>query len=310
MKVRLQRPGFLASNLEKVYRITRILKEIDSFDTEDYLALRGGTAVNFCYQDVPRLSIDVDLVYIKSFEKELMEQDRAKIKTSLERIFSFLHYTVEPKTSYALEQYLLTYRNNAGNIDRVKVEVNYVSSRGPILKVVRRKMASLFETDQNEVVVLAPEELYGSKIKALIERGIARDLFDVYQIAKSPGSTDFHTLKRAAIFYCCLELDSDFRRRVGSALLGRIDEKTIRRELKPLLRRDTVFPLEEAKRTVDNLIFRISALDEEEKGFVDAFYRLDYHPELLFASNPALKRHPGAEWRLRVLDRKNRSSKP
>lgn len=302
--------GFLASNLEKVYRIMQILKEIHSLDIEGYFALRGGTAVNFCYQNVPRLSIDIDLVYVKSFEKEAMEQHRARIRTSLDRIFSFLRYAVEPRATYALDQYLLTYRNKAGNLDRVKVEVNYVSSRVPVLRVAKRKMVNLFETDQHEVAVMAREELYGSKIKALIERGIARDLFDVYHVAQNVGSIDFVALKRVAIFYSCLELKSDFRHRLGSELLSGIDEKTIRRELKPLLRRDTVFPLEEAKKTVDDLISRISTLDEEEKGFVDAFYRLDYRPDLLFASNPVLKYHSGAEWRLRMLARKSGSLMP
>jgi len=298
--------GFLASNLEKVYRIMQILREICAFDTEGYLALRGGTAVNFCYQNVPRLSIDTDFVYVKSFEKKAMEQNREKIRTSLHGIFGFLRYVVESKTTYALDQYLLTYRNKAGNIDKVKVEVNYVSSRVPILKVTKRKMLSLFETGEQEVTVLAPEELYGSKIKALIERGIARDLFDVYHIAQNMGAMDFKTLKRAVIFYSCLELKSDFRRKVGSRLLSGIDEKTIRRELKPLLRRVIVFPLEEARETVNSLIARIATLNEEEKEFVEAFYRLDYRPDLLFDSNPLLKYHPGAEWCLRMLARKSR----
>jgi len=302
--------GFLTSNLEKVYRIMQILDEIHSLDTEGYLALRGGTAVNLCYQNVPRLSIDIDLVYVKSLDKKAMEQDRKSIRASLDRIFNFLRYAAESKTAYALDQYLLTYRNKAGNIDRVKVEVNYVSCRIPILKVEKQKMVNLFETDQQEVAALAQEELYGSKIKALIERGIARDLFDIYQIAQNMGSIDFRTLKRAAIFYSCLELRSDFRRMIGPTLLSSIDEKTVKRGLKPLLRRDADFPLEESKRTVNDLISKISVLNEEEKEFVEKFYNLNYHPDLLFTSNPALKHHPGAEWRLSILARKSRSSLP
>jgi len=221
--------GFLTSNLEKVYRIMQILDEIRSLDTEGYLALRGGTAVNLCYSNVPRLSVDIDLVYVKSFDKKAMEQDRISIRASLDRIFNFLRYAAESKTAYALDQYLLTYRNKAGNIDRVKVEVNYVSCRVPILKVEKRKMVGLFETGQQEVATLAQEELYGSKIKALIERGIARDLFDIYHITRDIGSIDFQAFKRAAIFYSCLELESDFRHKIGPRLLSSIDEKTVKR---------------------------------------------------------------------------------
>src|SRR3990172_2573940 len=125
--------GFLTSNLEKVYRLMQILVEVNSSDTEGYLALRGGTALNFCYQNVPRLSVDADLVYVKSFEKEVMERDRARIKTILDHVFGFLRYSVELRISYALDQYLLSYRNTSGNRDKVKVEINYVSSRVPVL---------------------------------------------------------------------------------------------------------------------------------------------------------------------------------
>jgi hypothetical protein len=119
---------------------------------------------------------------------------------------------------------------------------------------------------------------------------------------------DFETLRRAAIFYCCLELKSDFRSVMASRPFSDMDEKTFRRELRPLLRRDTIFPLKKATEAVNGLVRGILALEEEEKGFVEAFYRLDYRPDLLFPSNPALKHHPGAEWRLRMLARKSRSS--
>lgn len=197
----------------------------------------------------------------------------------------------------------MTYRNRAGNIDKVKVEINYVSSRLPVLKVVKRKMLSLFETNQGEVNILASEELYGSKIKALVERGRARDIFDVYQIANNLGSIDFEILRRVAIFYLCLELESDFRRKVSLDLFSDLDDRVVRRELQPLLRRGVAFPLEQAKNIVNGLVSRIFALQGIEEEFVEAFYRLDYRPDLLFASNPALKHHPGAAWRLKMLAR-------
>ncbi|MCL5318355.1 MAG: nucleotidyl transferase AbiEii/AbiGii toxin family protein [Thaumarchaeota archaeon] len=299
--------GFLTSNLEKVYRLMQILAEVNSSETEEYLALRGGTALNFCYQNVPRLSVDADLVYVKSFEKEVMEGDRERIRAILDRIFSFLKYSVELRPSYALDQYFLSYRDRTGNRDKVKVEINYVSSRVPVLKIAKRRIVNLFETGEQhqEITVLTSEEMYGSKIKALVERGIARDLFDIYNMTKTIDSIDFKTLKRAAIFYLCLELESDFRHIKEQKLSG-IDESEVRRELKPLLRRGGVFPLDEAKGTVNNLITKISTLDEDEEKFVEAFYHLDYRPKLLFPENLELGHHPGAEWRLRMLARERK----
>lgn len=82
--------GFLPNNLEKVYRMMQVLGEVGPYDKAGYLALRGGTAINFCYWDIPRLSVDIDFVYTGSFEKKQMEQDRANIRENLDHAFRFL----------------------------------------------------------------------------------------------------------------------------------------------------------------------------------------------------------------------------
>ena len=60
-----QENGFVRDTLEKVLRLTEILKFIDRDDfLKRHLALKGGTAINMTIFDLPRLSVDIDLDYI------------------------------------------------------------------------------------------------------------------------------------------------------------------------------------------------------------------------------------------------------
>lgn len=90
-----EKTGFQMDILEKVYRLTELLKEIGKTDLREELVLKGGTAINFVYFDVPRLSVDIDLDYTGSVRKEKMLEDRGLLEETMERIFGILDYTAE-----------------------------------------------------------------------------------------------------------------------------------------------------------------------------------------------------------------------
>ena len=50
---------------------------------EDLFALKGGSAINFFFRDMPRLSVDIDLAYLPI---EQREQSLGNIETALQRI--------------------------------------------------------------------------------------------------------------------------------------------------------------------------------------------------------------------------------
>ncbi|MDD3842426.1 MAG: nucleotidyl transferase AbiEii/AbiGii toxin family protein [Candidatus Izemoplasmatales bacterium] len=56
--------GVVRNTLEKVIRLAEILRFINTNDIlKGKLALKGGTAINLIYSDLPRLSVDIDLDY-------------------------------------------------------------------------------------------------------------------------------------------------------------------------------------------------------------------------------------------------------
>jgi len=61
--------GFRAEMLEKVIRLIELLNELfDNTFLKQRLALKGGTALNLFYFNLPRLSVDIDLNYIGSVD--------------------------------------------------------------------------------------------------------------------------------------------------------------------------------------------------------------------------------------------------
>lgn len=142
-------------------------------------ALKGGTALNLFVQDLPRLSVDIDVVFID----HVMEREAALIaigddlqtaKAKLERMG---YSATIRRTQKGDESKLLV----ADQASQIKVEVNSVF-RGTLLPVTQRALVSSARdrfTTAMELPVLAIPELYGSKLVAALDRQHPRDWFDV-----------------------------------------------------------------------------------------------------------------------------------
>lgn len=154
---------------------------------EPSFALKGGTAINLFLHDMPRLSVDLDLVYIdhQSGRDEALQQIGAAL-TAVSAILKSRGMRCEPGSS-AEETKLFVERDRV----RVKIEVNHVF-RGTVLPVARRPLT---ENAQNtfftelELPLLHPDELYGSKLVAAMDRQHPRDLFDVLGLYARDGLT-------------------------------------------------------------------------------------------------------------------------
>lgn len=178
--------------MDKAYADTvRLLLAItpDVF-ANDIFAMKGGTAINLFVRDMPRLSVDIDVVYTPW--QHTREQAMAAIAAELDAIsgrVAKLGLRTRTIASKDLSDTKLLVENEAS---QVKVEVNVVF-RGTVLPTERRMLtgqtAQMFSAEL-EVPVLATDELYGSKLVAAMDRQHPRDLFDVWQMFESGGLTD------------------------------------------------------------------------------------------------------------------------
>ena len=119
--------GFIKDNVEKVMRLIDILEAVFSTKWKDKLVLKGGTAINMFYMDMPRLSVDIDLDYTGTGREEMLADKEALAIYLKDSLFQ-KNYSLSnaSKSYFGLDSYVFQYLNNAGNRDVIKVEINYL----------------------------------------------------------------------------------------------------------------------------------------------------------------------------------------
>lgn len=165
---------------------------------DDTFALKGGTAINLFVRDMPRLSVDLDLVFPEHTlpRDEALARINEAVRQATERLKQRGFQTYAPAAA-AGETKLLVRR---GPI-QVKVEVNFVM-RGTVQPVRR---ASLTPAARDtlladlEIPVVSVEDVYGGKLVAALDRQHPRDLFDVMQLFAYEGITP--GIRRAFVVY-------------------------------------------------------------------------------------------------------------
>lgn len=153
------------------------------------LALKGGTALNLFVQDMPRLSVDIDVVFLDHARPRdealaAIGDELARVKAALES----MNLAVAMPANQDGEEVKLVVAD-AGS--QVKVEVNQVF-RGTVLPAEERELVAAAQdlfTTTITLPVLAASELYGSKLVAAFDRQHPRDWFDVLLLRQRDGLT-------------------------------------------------------------------------------------------------------------------------
>ena len=168
---------------------------------EEVFALKGGTAINFFWRDYPRLSVDIDLVYVKVLEREKSLRDisdhLASIETTIRRIYPDIR-TDQKREARSKQIYGLIVRVRDAT---VKIETSKVI-RGTVYPTERKKLCKkaeeIFELSLT-ATTSSFEDLYGGKICAALDRQHPRDLFDIKLLFDNEGITD--GIRKAFIVY-------------------------------------------------------------------------------------------------------------
>ena len=292
--------GFINSNIEKVIRLLDILAFINS-DLDSYhekLVLKGGTAINLMITNLARLSVDIDLDYIGSLDKEKMSVDRDAIVSALDNFMSKEGYAVSPEKSRGsviLASRVYSYTNAFGNRDNIKVEINFID-RIHVCPNIRKKVKYF----DKEVMVQTPleAELIGMKIAALIDRHKPRDLFDIYKLKGYMPYLDKDRVRKLVVFY--LSLDGIFELNEATFdNVNKITQDSIKKELQPVLAKGNMFDLNVAKEEVIKFLKDLLTLTDNEKKYLEEFAKGNFDPYLLFKPNDAERaaKHPMAKWR-------------
>lgn len=171
-------------------QVDLLVRTLPFIARHEAFALKGGTAINLFYRDMPRLSVDIDLTYLPIEDRE----------TTLKNIDSILDHIREDllrNLRGASVQRIAGGGNNdtrllvrQGNAE-IKVETSPVA-RGTVHPPERRRVSEKVEEAFGfaEMQVVSFEDLFGGKLHAAVDRQHPRDLFDVKLLYENEGLTD------------------------------------------------------------------------------------------------------------------------
>lgn len=267
---------------------------------DDTFALKGGTAINLFVRDMPRLSVDLDLVlpdHTLSREQALNRINDA-IRQSAARLKKQGFQAQAPTSADAGETKLLV---RQGAI-QVKIEVNFVM-RGTVRPV---RMASLTPRARDtlqadlEIPVVSLEDMYGGKLVAAMDRQHPRDLFDVMQLFDHGGITA--DIRRAFVVYL-----ASHNRPTHEVLFSAI--RDIQQEFEQSFVGMTTEPIELDTLLVarDRMVRELQqGLTTNERQFLLSLVAAK--PEWSLLGMPHLEQLPGLKWKLQNLERLRKSN--
>ena len=300
--------GFIRDTFEKVSRLADILEYVNTNPLlRNDLALKGGTAINLTIFDLPRLSVDLDFDYIIPNSKEEMLENRRVINLSIDRYMLSEGYMISPKTKnpHSLDSWVYEYTGSSGNHENIKLEINY-SLRSHVFEAEIRTITTGLFPLEHRVKCLAPVEIYGSKINALLTRAAARDLYDVRNMIQHSlfdKSTE-EILRKCIVFYAAISAKK-INKFFDTNAIDSITNRIIKTDLLPVIKKDDDFELESAKKLVKEFISYLMVLTKDEREFLEKFENGQYLPELLFEDRKILERlknHPMATWKTRRVN--------
>jgi len=169
--------------LEKAVRLLSLLTATQSHPfLKDRLVLKGGTALNLFLLDLPRLSVDIDLNYIGSPDRERMLVERPQIENALEAVFGREELRIRRTPSeHAGGKWRLQYQSVIGGIENLELDLNYMF-RIPLWPIMIRDSKKLGPYQAEGIPTVDIYELIAGKLAALFSRRASRDLFDAHQL--------------------------------------------------------------------------------------------------------------------------------
>jgi hypothetical protein len=303
--VEAEATGFRAEILEKVFHLFGLLEGFRSHPfLKDRLALKGGTALNLFFFDLPRLSVDIDLNYIGAVARETMLTERPKVEQAIQDVSSREGFAIRRMpTEHAGGKWSLRYGSGLGRSGNLAVDVNFMF-RIPLWPVKSLDSRQVGSYQTKDIQVLDIHELAAGKLAALLARHQARDLFDAHRLLHH---TKLHPelLRLGFVVYGAMNR-KDWR--TVSTRDVDFEIRELEQQLLPLLRIDfswdQVKPGEYGRQLVEECREKLDAVlpfSEPEKEFLDLVLdEGEIEPSLLTPDKDLQERighHPLLEWK-------------
>lgn len=176
-------------------QVKLLLDVLPEIAKEDCFAMHGGTAINLFLQDMPRLSVDIDLTYVglevRAEALAVINAALLRIKDRVDKLRATIRVQHKPNVcKLQMSEHGI----------QIKVEVNMVG-RGLLGPAKKLPLCSAAQEQYNvfcAMPVVPLGQLYGGKICAALDRQHPRDLFDTKLLLENIGFID--EIKRGFMF--------------------------------------------------------------------------------------------------------------
>lgn len=277
-------------NNEYYKQVQLLISVLPLVANEKCFALKGGTAINLFVRDFPRLSVDIDLVYLPMDDRDTA---LANITAALNRIADAILAAI-PGT-----QIQKSFENRADALrlivkqgdTQIKIELSPVL-RGSVFPEEIWEVSQKVEEQFGyvEMQMLSMADLYAGKLCAALDRQHPRDLFDVKFLLENEGLTN--DLRKTFLVYLI-----SHNRPIGELL------RPTRKDLRAIYESEFVrmaqvdVPLEELEAVRENLISGLnSSLTDDEKRFLLSFKSLE--PDWSLLGLQGVELLPAVRWKM------------
>jgi predicted nucleotidyltransferase component of viral defense system len=300
-----QSTGFRPEVLEKAIHLLSLLEMLNSHpQLKGKLALKGGTALNLFLLEVPRLSVDIDLNYVGSHDRESLEEDRPLIERAIAMICGREGYTITRSPSeHAGGKFRLQYQSAVTPTGILQLDLNFML-RVPLWPVWPQDSFAVGSYSASGIPMLDLHEIAAGKFAALLSRRAARDLYDSHRLLQC-GLLDADKLRLAFVVYGAINR-KDWRT-VGSDDVA-FDLLDLENQLVPVLRSDALSHVVDRTMWAQSLVEEcrsglstVLPLQSNESEFLDLILdHGDVRPNLLTSDHEMQERisiHPGILWK-------------
>lgn len=262
---------------------------------EQCFALKGGTAINLFVRDVPRLSVDIDLVYLPDADRN---DALAATVAALDRIAMDIEAALPDSSvlkGYEEKGDALRLVIKSGQVS-VKVELSPVM-RGVVYEPEPRSVSAVVEDEFGfaEINMVSLADLYAGKLCAAFDRQHPRDFYDVLLLLENEGVTE--QIRRAFVVYLVCH-----SRPMEELLKPRWKDIAVHFESEFLgMSVRQVEPaqlLDAAKIALSTILQEMSP---EERHFLCSFYQDE--PDLDALGIEGLHRLPALRWKLMNIEK-------
>jgi predicted nucleotidyltransferase component of viral defense system len=295
--------GYQVPPLEKGVRLGEMAGDVTRHPfLGSVLALKGGTALNLCFGPPKRLSVDLDFNYTGHRDREKMLADRPRVEHAIAELARRKGYRVQQSgDAFAGRKIYLIYGSVLGPEERIELDVNFLF-RVPIAGTEQGELWQPGELDRPKVRTVSLHEIVVGKLLAMLDRGAARDVWDLANLPAPANNVRGLPSFRAWFIALAAILNHPLPTYTLSRLKGLVTERAVVEQLAPMLAVDAPPRADDLVKQAWAVLSEFMTLRPNEATYITSIERGKLRPELLFSDDPEaaqrVAEHPAILWKV------------